>query len=75
MLWQRPAAIALIWPLAWESPYAVDVTLKKKKKKKEEESKELRSVSTYEVVARIKSIPVGDCVLGPNSSAFCVLFM
>ena len=46
-----------------------------KKKKKEEESKELRSVSTYEVVARIKSIPVGDCVLGPNSSAFCVLFM
>ena len=39
LLWQRPAAIALIWPLAWESPYAVDVTLKKKKKKKKGRNK------------------------------------
>ena len=29
----RPAAAALIQPLAWELPYAGGVTLKKKKKK------------------------------------------
>ena len=40
-LWHRPAAIALIRPLAWEPPYATSVALKtttttttKKKKKK-----------------------------------------
>ena len=26
----RPAAVPLIWPLAWETPYAVGVALKKK---------------------------------------------
>ena len=33
-LWCRPAATALIQPLAWEFPYAVGVALKKTKKKK-----------------------------------------
>ena len=33
-LWHRPAAMAPIWPLAWELPYASGVTLKKAKKKK-----------------------------------------
>ena len=28
-LWHRPAAIALIQPLAWEPPYAVDAALKR----------------------------------------------
>ena len=32
-LWHRPAAAALIRPLAWEPPYAVGVALKKAKKK------------------------------------------
>ena len=32
-LWHRPAAIALIQPLAWEPPYAVGVALKRLKKK------------------------------------------
>ena len=32
-LWCRPAPVALIRPLAWETPYAVGVVLKKKKKK------------------------------------------
>ena len=32
-LWYRPAAVALIGPLAWESPYAMGVALKRKKKK------------------------------------------
>ena len=30
-LWYRPAAAALIQPLAWEIPYAVGVALKSKK--------------------------------------------
>ena len=29
LLWCRPAAVALIRPLAWESPYALGVALKK----------------------------------------------
>jgi len=33
-LWYRPAATALILPLAWKLPYATGTTLKKKKKKK-----------------------------------------
>ena len=32
-LWHRPAAIAMIRPLAWEPPYAVSVALKGKKKR------------------------------------------
>ncbi|MDD0590081.1 hypothetical protein PS003_24050, partial [Shigella sonnei] len=32
-LWHKPAAIALIRPLAWEPPYAVGAALKRKKKK------------------------------------------
>ena len=30
-LWQRPAAAALIQPLAWEPPYAAGAALKSKK--------------------------------------------
>ena len=33
-LWCRPAAIALIGPLAWEPPYATGAALNKAKKKK-----------------------------------------
>ena len=32
-MWHRPAAIALIEPLAWELPYATGVALKRKIKK------------------------------------------
>ena len=31
-LWRRPAATALIRPLAWEPPYAVGAALEKAKK-------------------------------------------
>ena len=34
-LWHRPAAVALIGPLAWEPPYAAGTALKSKKKKRE----------------------------------------
>ena len=33
-MWYRPAATALIWPVAWEPPCAMSVALKRKKKKK-----------------------------------------
>ena len=33
-LCHRPAAVALIWPLAWEFPYAAGAALKRTKKKK-----------------------------------------
>jgi len=33
-LWRRPAAIAPIGPLAWESPYAVGAALEKAKRQK-----------------------------------------
>ena len=33
-LWFRPAAVALIQPLAWKPPYATGAALKKKKRLK-----------------------------------------
>jgi len=33
-LWSRPVAVALIGPLAWESPYAAGVALKSKKERR-----------------------------------------
>ena len=39
-LWCRPAAEALIQPLAWEFPYATGTALKTKRKKKKEYSKQ-----------------------------------
>ena len=36
-LWWRPAAAALIGPLAWKLPYAVGVALKRPGKKKKKE--------------------------------------
>ena len=37
-LWRRPAATALIRPLAWEPPYALGEALKIKKTKKKKKS-------------------------------------
>jgi len=34
--WHRPAATALIRPLAWEPPYAAGAALEKTKKKKKD---------------------------------------
>ena len=39
-LWCRPAAVALIQPLAWELPYATGVALKEKKRKYGSQDKE-----------------------------------
>ena len=42
-LWGGLAATALILPVAWELPYAVDAALKNKKKKKKERERERAS--------------------------------
>ena len=39
-LWHRPAAVALIQPLAWEPPYAAGVALKSKKINKQNKMNE-----------------------------------
>ena len=39
LLWQgcRPAAVALIGPLAWEPPYATDAVLKSKQQQQQQQ--------------------------------------
>ena len=39
-LWDRPAAIAPVQPLAWEPPYATGVSLKRQQDKKRERERE-----------------------------------
>ena len=39
-LWHRPAATALIQPLAWELPYAVVAALNRQKKERKERNKD-----------------------------------
>ena len=51
-LWYRPAATALIRPLAWELLYAADVALKSKKKKKKKE-RERESGKEYMYVSEL----------------------
>ena len=47
-LWCRPAAVALIQPLAWEPPYAAGEALKKQKKKKKRKKERKKESSTQE---------------------------
>ena len=42
-LWPRPAAAALIRPLAWDSPYAAGAALEKTKKKKKKKKKKRKN--------------------------------
>ena len=50
-LWSRPAATAVIRPLAWEPPYAVGVALEKAKRPKKKKKKEIKC-------NHIKNIPI-----------------
>ena len=43
-LWCRPAAITLIRPLAWESPYAVGAALKRPKKQNKQTNRMYNSI-------------------------------
>ena len=44
-LWCRPAAMALIRPLAWEIPYAASAALKRPKKKKKKRRKGRKQIN------------------------------
>ena len=74
-LWCTPAAVALIWPLAWEPPYAKGATLnrqktKKKKKKKKKEKKEKEKKPTAAASGGVGSIPgPAKCVQGSGIAA------
>ena len=57
LLWHRPAAIALIRPLAWELPYAAGVALKKKKKK-ESMNKQINVFSVLSLTRTLVTLPV-----------------
>ena len=46
-LWCRLSAVAPIWSLAWEPPYAAGAVLKGKKNKKERKKKENVSFRAY----------------------------
>ena len=43
-LWNRPAAAALIQPLAQDLPYATDVAIERKKERKKERQNKQKSV-------------------------------
>ena len=46
-LWCRPAATAMIRPLAWEPPYVTSEALKDKKKKKEKKKNKPESGKNF----------------------------
>ena len=50
-LWHRVEAVALIQPLAGESPYAVGEAQKKKKKKKRQKTKDKKTQKSLEIIS------------------------
>ena len=63
-LWCRPAATALIRPLAWEPPYGACVALKRqkdqKKKKKMQEPELIHNTSEERVTMGERAQKIGD---------------
>ena len=59
-LWRRPAAVALILPLAWEPPNAMGVALKRhKKKKKKKNSESLLTIPLMSYLSKVKLREIG----------------
>ena len=54
-LWYKPAAVALMRPLAWESPYAAGAALKSKKRKKKKKKKKNQQWSSL-VAQQVKDL-------------------
>ena len=54
-LWHRLAAVAPIWPLAWEFPYATSVALKRKRWKKKKKRKKNTQLTSHSMVEKIKN--------------------
>ena len=46
-LWRGSAAVALIWLLAWEHPYAANAALKKRQKTKKKKKKRIHLIPDY----------------------------
>ena len=69
-LWYRPAAMAPIWPLAWEFPYDVNVVLKRRKEKRKNTQKHVSMKSQREASKFwINFKPKSECLLLPTSSS------
>ena len=70
-LWHRPAATALIRPLAWETPYAAgaDQEMAKKDKKKKEKKRmgSLFPPAPWSSGAHWPSMPDSPGALSPNA--------
>ena len=76
-LWYKPAAVALIRPLAWEPTYAAGVALKKKKSKKKKIVVNIYRNCTddilYETLLILQLLPSLEIVSG--SSAHTDMFL
>ena len=55
-LWCRLVAVALVHPLAWESPYAVGVALKRQKNKNNNNKKSINN-SLYSSIKKTEKKP------------------
>ena len=55
LLWQWPAAVALIRPLGWELPYASGTALKKKKKQKKKKKNDLIKKQKLQILLNVKT--------------------
>ena len=60
-LWRRLAAVAPIWPLAWELPYATSVALKKQKNK--QANKQTKNTSGLSFIQNLVLLPAGYIIL------------
>ena len=56
-LWCRPAAVAPIWPLAWELPYATGAALKRK------ENNNFKNKIIDSIKKAIELYEVGDLII------------
>ena len=75
-LWQRPAAVAPIKPLAWEPPYAVAAALEKAKRPPQKKKKKARLVSMKMQVRSLASLSglrilrCSGCTVGQAAAAW-----
>ena len=71
-LWYRPAAAALIGPLAWKPPYAVDVALKEKKPNQTKINIQMEFRIIY--FNPILNLIMGACIKEKRFSVLCAAF-
>ena len=56
-LWLRPAAAAVIQPLAWEPPYTTGVALKRQNPKKKKKEFDQIMHDLYQAVSEVSATP------------------